>query len=126
MTIIGLPSKGNGGLNESIEKRFGKCESITLVSLKNKNIAAVKTFFIHSNEVVGNMGTNVANLVNNNKASIVIVQYIGSKAFKLLKSQGVKIFQIVKDELIIKECIKLYLQDKLAILEQPNSHLFEE
>ncbi|MHA2180138.1 MAG: NifB/NifX family molybdenum-iron cluster-binding protein [Promethearchaeota archaeon] len=126
MITIGLPSKGNGGLNESIEERFGKCESITLVSLKNNNIDAVKTFLIQSNEVIGNMGTNIASLVINNKVSIVLVQYIGSKAFKLLKSQDIKIFQIVKDKLAIKECIKLYLQDKLTILKQPNSHLFEE
>ena len=33
MKLIAVPSKGKGGLNEVIEKRFGKCESITFISL---------------------------------------------------------------------------------------------
>jgi predicted Fe-Mo cluster-binding NifX family protein len=126
MTIIALPSKGNGGLNEVIEKRFGKCESITLVSLKNKNIEEVKTFPIHLNEVIGNLGTYVASVINSNDASVAIVRFIGSKAFKSLISQEIKIFHIAVDELIIKKCVESYIQDKLTILSKPNAHLIND
>jgi predicted Fe-Mo cluster-binding NifX family protein len=125
MTIIALPSKGNGGLNKTIEKRFGKCESITLVSLKDKNIDAVKTFPIQLNEITGNMGTFIANLINENNASITLVRFIGSKAFKLLKSHEIQNVQVPRDELIVKKCVELYIQGELTILNQPNSHIVE-
>ncbi|MBY8984930.1 MAG: NifB/NifX family molybdenum-iron cluster-binding protein [Candidatus Lokiarchaeota archaeon] len=126
MTVIALPSKGNGGLNEDINKRFGKCESVTLVSLKNKDIDAVETFPIQSNEVIGNMGTYVASLVNNKNASIALVRFIGSKAYKFLNSQAIEIYQITEDNLKVKECVELYIQGKLTILSQPNAHLIED
>lgn len=126
MTIIAVPSEGNGGLNESIMQRFGKCESITVVSLKEKNIISVKTVPILSTGVVGNLGTHVASLVRSNNASIALVQFIGSKAFKSLKSQGIEIFNISEEGLIVKQCIELYIQDRINELIHPNAHLIED
>ncbi|MBY8989520.1 MAG: NifB/NifX family molybdenum-iron cluster-binding protein [Candidatus Lokiarchaeota archaeon] len=126
MSIIAVPSKGNGGLNEPIIKRFGKSESITIVSLKEKKITSVKAVPIRTTGVAGNLGTYVASIVKDNNASITLVQFIGSKAFKSLESQGMVIFQIVGEGLLVKQCVEMYIQDKLTRLTNSNSHLIKD
>lgn len=126
MTIIAVPSKGNGGLNDAIEKRFGKCESITLVSLKNKNIESVKIIPILSSDVMGNRGLYVANLIENNNALTTLLRYIGNKSYNSLKAQNIQIFHISIDNLKIKKCIELYIKGKLPILSESNSHLIKD
>lgn len=126
MTILAVPSKGNGGLNDVMEKRFGKCESITLVSLKNKNIESVKIIPILATDVMGNRGIHIANLIENNNASITFVRYIGIKSFNSLKSQNIEIFQISTDNLKVKKCIDFYIQGKLSILTESNAHLIKD
>lgn len=123
MPIIAVPSKGSGGLNELLNLRFGKSESITLVSIENHNIKAVKVIPIYSTEAIGNLGIHIAEIIGTNKASDTIVRYIGHKAFQSLNAQKVKIFYAIEDNLTIKQCINLFIEGKLPKLTEPNAHL---
>ncbi len=126
MPIIAVPSKGSGGLNEFMNLRFGKSDSITLVSIEEHNIKAVKVLPIYSTEAIGNLGIYIAELIGKNMASDIIVRYIGHKAFKSLNAQNVKIFNVIDETLTIKQLIDLFIQGKLQILTEPNAHLINE
>lgn len=126
MPIIAIPSKGSGGLNEFLNPKFGKSDSITLVTLENRNIKAVKVLPIYSTEAIGNLGIYISELIGKNMASDTIVRYIGHKAFKSLNAQNVKIFNVIDETLTIKQLIDLFIQGKLQILTEPNAHLINE
>ncbi|MHA2049905.1 MAG: NifB/NifX family molybdenum-iron cluster-binding protein [Promethearchaeota archaeon] len=125
MLTIAVPSNQNGGLQELIKERFGKCESLTLVSLEDKEIKAVKTIPIHVTERAGNLGIHVANVVKNNDSSISLVRYIGEKAFQSLKNQDIQILQIPDKNLTVRECVELHIQGKLKSLLEQNAHLIK-
>ena len=126
MPTIAVPSKGSGGLNEFLNPRFGKSDSITLVSIEESNIKAVKVLPIYSTEAIGNIGIYIAELIGKNMASDTIVSYIGHKAFQSLNAQNVTIFHALDEKLTIKQHIDLFIQGKLQILTEPNAHLFNE
>jgi predicted Fe-Mo cluster-binding NifX family protein len=126
MPIIAVPSKGSGGLNEFLNPRFGKSDSITLVSTEHKKIKAVKIIPIHSAEAIGNLGIHIAEIIGSNKASDAIVRYIGHKAFQSLKAQKVQIYYALEENLTIKQYIDLFIRGKLSKLAEPNAHLINE
>ena len=126
MPIIAIPSKGSGGLNEFLNPKFGKSDSITLITLEDRNIKAVKVIPIYSTEAIGNLGIHLAEIIGNNKASDVIVRYIGHKAFQQLNSQNVNIIHAREGNLTIKQHLDLFIQGKLPILAEPNAHLIKE
>ncbi len=125
MPTLAVPSAGKGGLNDALNLRFGKCDSITIVFVEDKNIKAVKTIPIHISETIGNLGIYVANIVQNNGASDVIIRYIGHKAFQLLSSYKIKIFKTTNEKLTVKKSIELYIQRKLKLITEPNAHLIQ-
>jgi predicted Fe-Mo cluster-binding NifX family protein len=126
MSNIALPSIGEGGLKGVLSLRFGRSDNIIIVSLKEKSIEAVKVIPIQKNKALGNLGMYIANTILENSASDVIVSFIGSKAFQTLSSKMVKIFQVATKDLVIKQCIELFIQDKLPLLKEPNAHLIKE
>ncbi|MFW9877148.1 MAG: NifB/NifX family molybdenum-iron cluster-binding protein [Candidatus Thorarchaeota archaeon] len=126
MSNIALPSIGEGGLNGVLSLRFGRCENIIIVTLKEKSIEAVKVIPIQKNKAFGNLGIYIANIIIENSASDVIVSFIGSKAYKSLSSKMIKIFQASSKDLVVKQCIELFIQGKLPLLKEPNAHLIEE
>lgn len=126
LPIIAVPSNGNGGLNEIMHMRFGRCDSITIATIENNNVKAIKAIPIYVSEEIGNLGIYVANIVINNSATGVIVKYIGSKAFQSLFSQNIKIFQAPHEKLTIKQSIELYIQGNLQELTEPNAHLINK
>jgi predicted Fe-Mo cluster-binding NifX family protein len=126
MPIIAIPSKGSGGLNEVINPKFGRSDSITLVSIEDRNIKAVKIIPIYSAEAIGNLGIHIAEIIGKNNASDAIIRYIGHKAFQSLNAQNVKLFYAVDEGLTIKQCVDLFIQGKLSPLTEPNAHLIKE
>ena len=126
MSVIALPSNGDGGLKDSLSARFGRCENITIVSIEDKNIIAVKVIPIEGDKAMGNLGIYVSKLIKENRASKVIVKYIGSKAYKALTSENIQIFNISDKNLGIKACIERFIQGDVHLLESPNAHLIED
>ncbi|MFX0028666.1 MAG: NifB/NifX family molybdenum-iron cluster-binding protein [Candidatus Hermodarchaeota archaeon] len=126
MPVIALPSEGEGGLNDSISVRFGKCSSITIVSIEQKSIVAVKVIPVGRNIVLGNLGVYIAKLIRENNASDVIVKFIGSKAYHALSSENIHIFKVSNKDLDIKQCIDMFKRGEILLLEGPNSHLIKE
>ncbi|MFX1532067.1 MAG: NifB/NifX family molybdenum-iron cluster-binding protein [Promethearchaeota archaeon] len=126
MPVIALPSEGEGGLNETLSLRFGRCDNLTIVTIEKENIEAVKVIPIQKDKAFGNLGIFVANIIKENRVSDVIVRFIGSKAYKALSFENVKIFQALEKDLNIKQCIDLFTQGKIHLLKEPNAHLIED
>ena len=85
MPIIAVPSEKNGGLNDFLNLRFGKCNSITIISIEDENIESVKVVPIYRTETIGNLGIHIAEIIGQNKVSNVVIGYIGKKAFQSLQ-----------------------------------------
>ncbi|MFX0137630.1 MAG: NifB/NifX family molybdenum-iron cluster-binding protein [Candidatus Hodarchaeota archaeon] len=126
MSIIAVPSSKNGGLNETVNKRFGKSENLTFITVENENIKAVKIIPIYVTEIIGNLGMHAANMIANNNASDVIIRYIGRKAFSSLNSKNINIFQAPDETLTVKQCVDLFIQGKLLKVKEPNAHLINK
>lgn len=126
MPIIALPSNGEGGLNDSLSSRFGRCDNITIVSIEQDNIVAVRVIPIEVDKAMGNLGIYVSKLIKENNASKVIVKYIGSKAYKTLSSENIQIFNISDKDIVVKECVERFIRGDIQLLENPNAHLMEE
>lgn len=126
MPIVAIPSEEEGGLNDNLKLRFGKCKSITFISIEEGSIDYIRVIPIYTTEVIGNLGIHVAEIMKQNKTSDVIIGYIGKKAFQALNSQNIKIFQAYEDEVSIKKCVNLYIQGKLSEIMESNAHLIKE
>ena len=126
MPIIAVPSKNNGGLNDFLNLRFGRCNNITFISIEDKNIKSVKVVPIYTTEIIGNLGIHAAEIIKQNKGSDVIIGYIGKKAFQSLNSQNIKIFQTLKEGITVKKCIDLFIQGILTEVKESNAHLIKE
>lgn len=126
MPIIAVPSEKNGGLNDFLNLRFGKCNSITTISIEDGNIESVKVVPIYRTETIGNLGIHIAEIIGQNKASNVIIGYIGKKAFQSLNSQNIKIFHASDERITVKQCFDLFIQGKLIEIKEPNAHLIKE
>ena len=125
MLVIALPSNGDGGLNDSLSIRFGRCDNATIITMEDKDIVAVKVIPIQKDKAMGNLGTYVANLIKENKASELIVKFIGFKAFKKLSSENMHIFNISDKSMNLKQCIEVFNRGKMQLLKEPNAHLIE-
>ncbi len=126
MPIIAVPSEKNGGLNDFLNLRFGKCNSITTISIEDGSIESVKVVPIYRTETIGNLGIHIAEIIGQNKASNVIIGYIGKKAFQSLNSQNISIFHASSERITVKQCFDLFIQGKLIEIKEPNAHLIKE
>lgn len=120
MTIIAVPSFGEGGLNVLMNPRYGRCDSFTFVTIENNEIIAVKTVPNHAADAMGGSGTQATQTVGNNGATIVIARNLGPNAFQSLRSLNIKIFKAPIENQTVKDCIELYLQNKLSEFNNAN------
>lgn len=126
MPIIAVPSEKNGGLNDFLNLKFGRCNSFTFISIEDNNIKSVKVVPIYTTEIIGNLGIHAAEIIKQNKVSDVIIGYIGKKAFQSLNSQSIRIFQALDERITVKQCVDLFIQGKLTEIKESNAHLFKE
>ncbi len=120
MVIVAVPSIGNGGLNELLSPRFGRCDSFTFISIENDKIKEVKTVHNNAAGAMGGAGIQAAQIVGNNGASDIIVGFLGPNAFQSLNALNLKIYQVPNEQLTVKQAIDLYMQGKLQLVSGSN------
>lgn len=120
MVIIAIPSQSNGGLNDKLDPRFGRCQSFTFVTINKEQIKEVKTVPNPAKQEMGGAGIIASQTVYNEGASEVIVGHLGPNAINSLKSLKLKAFQAPNGDLIIKDVVEMHLNGKLNILDKPN------
>jgi predicted Fe-Mo cluster-binding NifX family protein len=120
MSIIAIPSMGNGGLNDQMSPRFGRCASFTFVELENKQIKAVKTVPNPASNAMGGAGVQATQIIGNNGANAVIVGFLGPNAADGLKALDIHIYQAPDQSITIKEVMNLYIEGKLVSINTSN------
>ncbi len=118
--IVGIPSFGNGGLNEMVNQRFGRCSSFTFVTIENNEIKAVKAVPNHAADAMGGAGIQAAQIIGNNGASDLIVGFLGPNAAQALNALQLNIYQLPNQQVTVKQAITMYLQGKLAKVDGAN------
>ncbi len=117
---IAIPTYGNGGLNEVMNKRFGRCDTFTFVTIEKGEISEVKSVPHHTKSGTGGVGIQATQIVGNHSANEVIVDFLGPNAANSLKALNIKIYQTPGGELTVKELIKLRLNEKLQLITSAN------
>ena len=120
MVIIAIPSAGKGGLSDLMDSRFGRCQSFTIVTLKNKDILEVKVTPNPAREEMGGAGILASQTVHNCGANEVIVGFLGPNAINSLRSLNLKVYHVSDNNLTVKDTIDLYIDGKIEILESAN------
>jgi predicted Fe-Mo cluster-binding NifX family protein len=120
MVLIAVPSNGDGGLNEMMNSRFGRCPSFTLVTVENGEIIAVKTVPNPGARDMGSAGIHAAEIIGSNNTNVLIAGLIGPNAAKTLEPLDVKVFHAPDQNKTIKQIIEQYIQGELEELKGPN------
>ena len=120
MVIIAIPSMNEGGLNDEMSPRFGRCPSFTFVELEKSEIKAVKTVQNHAVNAMGGAGVEATQIVGNNNADVAIVGFLGPNAANGLNALNIKIVNAPNKKMTIKEVIDLYIEGKLELLNTAN------
>ena len=120
MDIVAVPSFGNGGLNEQLNPRFGRCDSFTFVSIEDKSIKEVKAVSNMASNAMGGAGIQAAQTIGNHGASIVIVGNLGPNAAQSLSALNLKIYQAPNEQVTVKKAIELYIEGKLQEMNSSN------
>jgi len=118
--IIAIPSNGQGGLDDTMSQRFGRCMSFTFITLDNNEIKEVKVVSNEAANAMGSAGIQAAQTVGTNKANVVIVGFLGPNAGDALNALKLKILQSTSQNLTIQQVINLYLEGKLQELAGSN------
>lgn len=120
MRIVAIPSMGDGGLNDKISPRFGRCASFTFVEVENKQIKAVKTVPNPASNAMGGAGVQATQIIGNNGANVVIVGFLGPNAAEGLKALDIQIYQAPNESITVKELMNLYLEENLETINNAN------
>ena len=120
MTILAIPSMGNGGLSDTMSPRFGRCPSFTFVTIENDEIKAVKTVPNSAVDAMGGAGVQAAQTVGMNNADVIIVGMLGPNAAQSLNALNIKVLQVTNQGATIKEIAESFIKGELKEISGPN------
>jgi predicted Fe-Mo cluster-binding NifX family protein len=115
MEIIAIPSYRDGGLNEIVHPKFGRCDSFTFITLDNDEITQVKVIENSAADEGHGSGTLAAKIFNKNDAEKLIVIKLGPNASMSLNSFKIKTFQAPEKKMLVKDLLDLYLKGKIKM-----------
>ena len=115
MEIIAIPSYRDGGLNELVHPKFGRCDSFTFISLENNEVTEVKIIENSAAEESHGSGTLAAKIVSKNNGEKLIVSKLGPNASMALESLNIKTYQAPEKKLLVKDLLNLYLKGELKL-----------
>ncbi|MHA1168787.1 MAG: NifB/NifX family molybdenum-iron cluster-binding protein [Candidatus Hodarchaeales archaeon] len=108
---IAIPTFSPGGLDSTINAHFGKCDSVTFVTIEDGKIVDSAVAVPQGAHSCGTLPDMFAE----NKADACIVSGIGGRPFMFLQQYGIKTFVINPDmaNKPVKEIIKHFLENSL-------------
>jgi predicted Fe-Mo cluster-binding NifX family protein len=120
MTILAIPSMGNGGLSDMMSPRFGRCPSFTFVTIENNEIKAVKTVPNSAVNAMGGAGVQAAQTIGMNNAEAIAVGMLGPNAAQALGVLNIRILQVTNQSATIKEIAESFIKGELKEISGPN------
>jgi len=116
MEIIAIPSYREGGLNEIVHPKFGRCDSFTFITIDNNEITQVRVIENSAADETRSAGTIAAKIVRNNEAEKLIVGKLGPNASMALNSLNIKTFQAPERKILVKDLLDLYLKGRVKMI----------
>ena len=112
---IAIPTFSPGGLDSSVNPHFGKCETVTLVTVADNEIKETNIVKPQGEHSCGALPI----LFAQNGADACIVGGIGGRPYMILQQYGIKTYAIGQDLLnkSIREIVFHFLSDNLTELE---------
>jgi predicted Fe-Mo cluster-binding NifX family protein len=104
-----------------MSSRFGRCDTFTFVTIDNEQISDVSCIDNHARGGSGGVGIQASQIIGNQHANEVIVDFLGPNAANSLKALNIKIFHAPKGEFTVKELIDMRLNEKLQIMTSANA-----
>jgi predicted Fe-Mo cluster-binding NifX family protein len=120
VVVVVIPSSNEGGLNDMMDSRFGRCKAFTCITLKKKQIQEVKIVPNPARDEMGGAGILASQTVFNSGGNDVIVGFLGPNAINSLRSLNLKVYQAPSQNISVKEALNLYLNGELSLLEVAN------
>ena len=120
MEIIAIPSYRDGGLNELVHPKFGRCDSFTFITLENNEIMEVNVIENSAADESHGSGTLAAKVIKKYNADKLIVSKLGPNASMALDSLKIKTFQAPGRKILIKDLLDLYLKGKIKVTPSEN------
>ena len=121
MIKIAIPTYRNGGLNEVMSSRFGRCDTFTFVTIENAQISDVSCVDNRARGGSGGVGIQASQIIGNHHANEVIVDFLGPNAANSLNALNIKIYHAPKGEHTVKELIDMRLKEQLQIMTAANA-----
>ncbi|MHA1542325.1 MAG: NifB/NifX family molybdenum-iron cluster-binding protein [Candidatus Hodarchaeales archaeon] len=112
---LAIPTLPPGGLDSSINPHFGKCETVTFVTLENQKI--------QSTNIVTPQGQHscaaLPALFAQNKADVCLVGGIGGRPYMILQEYGIKTYRVDQDLITkpVKDVVEFFISNQLSELE---------
>ena len=109
---IAFPTFSPGGLDSTINSHFGKCDTVTFVTIKNNEIKETTVAAPQGAHSCGSLPMMFAQ----NQADACVVGGIGGRPFMFLQQYGIKAYVIDQDmiDLPVKEIINHFLDESLT------------
>ena len=107
---IAISSTGPG-IESQVDTRFGRCVYFVIVNIDGNEIKEEKSIENPGVNMPGGAGISAAQIVANEKVKAVVSGNVGPKAFYVLNSLGIEIYQAVPGT--VKENAEKLLRNEL-------------
>ena len=115
MMKIAIPTIGEGGLESTINPHFGKCDTVTLVTIDDDKIKETNIVQPQGQHTC----TALSQLFVQNGADTCIVGGIGARPYMILQQSGIKTYSVSEDLInkSVQDVVHHFLANKLLELE---------
>ncbi|RLJ07323.1 MAG: hypothetical protein DRP13_04020 [Candidatus Aenigmatarchaeota archaeon] len=104
-------SSAGPGIESQVDTRFGRCAYFVIVNVEGNEIKEEKSIENPGVNMPGGAGISAAQFVANEKVKAVVSGNVGPKAFYVLNSLGIEIYQAVPGT--VKENAEKLLRNEL-------------
>ena len=112
---VAIPTTHPGGLDANLNAHFGRCETITLVTIENNEIKNTEVLTPQGEHSCG----SIPALFAQNGANVCIVGGIGGRPFMILQQLGIKTYSV--DQMMInkpiREIVTIFLKNEFSELD---------
>jgi predicted Fe-Mo cluster-binding NifX family protein len=111
---VAIPTTHPGGLDASLNAHFGRCETVTLVTIEQNEIKNTEVLTPQGEHSCGSLPA----LFAQNGADTCIVGGIGGRPFMILQQLGIKTYTVNQNMLDrpIKEIVTFFQENQLPEL----------
>lgn len=115
--LIGVSSTGPG-LESQVDPRFGRCAYFVIARIEDSEVKEVQSVRNPGIDMPSGAGISAAQLIADQGVKVVITGNLGPKAFQVLQSLGIEIYQGVPGT--VEENIGKFLRNELQRFQFPS------